>query len=403
MGKTIAFNPLDIPLYILAKPAGAACNLRCKYCYYLEKKEYYTEQRFEMSDELLEKFISEYIAAQPTPDVLFTWHGGEPMLRGLKFYERALRLEEKYGRGRHISNVLQTNGILLDDEWCQFLRRNNWLVGISIDGPEHLHDQYRYNAAGTGSFKRVMRGIELMKKHGVEFNTMSVINHDNAPYATETYQFLKEIGSGYMQFSPIVERLADNRLQTPDKQGAQLAPWSVTPEQFGQFYIDIFDQWVKHDVGEVFVQLFDATLACWVGVTPGVCLFTRTCGHAAAMEWNGDIYACDHFVFPEYRLGNIRTTPLLTMMLSQRQLQFGNDKHAQLPQQCLQCKWLKLCHGECPKNRFATTADGEPGLNYLCKGYDAYFTHVAPYMAYMANELSNQRPPANVMNYHPEK
>jgi len=403
MKNTIALNPFSIPLYLMAKPTGSLCNLRCDYCYYLEKKDFYKKSSIHrMSDELLERFIKEYIEAQPMPEVLFTWHGGETLLRDLSFYKKVVMLQQRYGRGRKISNSLQTNGVLLNEEWCKFFRDNNFLIGISIDGPEHCHDKYRKKIDGDGSFSKVMHGVELLQRYNVEFNTLSVINDYNVNFPIEIYRFLKDIGSQFLQFSPIVERLnADEnlKLQLPESENGELAPWSVDPLKFGNFYIKIFDDWVKKDVGNIFVQLFDATLACWVGIQPGVCIFSETCGHAGVMEFNGDVYACDHFVFPQYKLGNIYTTPLLTMMLSEKQLRFGQNKRDALPSQCLQCEYLKLCNGECPKNRISTTLSGEKGLNYLCKGYKMYFQHVAPYMDFMANELLHQRSPANVMQW----
>lgn len=403
MKKTITFNPFDKPLYMMAKPAGASCNLCCDYCYYLEKKHLYEKSRVHrMSDELLERFIREYIEIQPVSEVLFTWHGGETLLRDISFYKKVITLQKRYGRGRIISNCLQTNGVLLNEEWCRFFRENNFLIGISIDGPEYCHDKYRKKFDGSGSFKQVMRGVELLHRHNVDFNTLSVINNYNVDYAIETYRFLKSIGSKYLQFSPIVERvtLKDSlKLQLPDSENGDISPWSVDPIKFGDFYIEIFDEWVKNDVGNIFVQLFDATLACWVGVQPGVCIFSETCGHAGIIEFNGDVYSCDHFVFPKHKLGNIYTIPLLSMMLSEEQTNFGKNKQNALPLQCKQCEYLKLCNGECPKNRIATTDTGEKGLNYLCKGYKKYFKYVSPYMEFMANELVYQRPPANVMQW----
>jgi uncharacterized protein len=402
--KNIAFNPLTYPLYLMAKPIGAVCNLNCSYCYYLEKELLYENRKsYQMSDQLLERFVKEYIEAQPTPNVSFTWHGGESLLRDVEFYKKALRYQKMYAKGRQVENCIQTNGVLLNDDWCEFFAENNFLVGVSIDGPEHCHDIYRKNKGGKGTFREVMRGIELLKKHGVEFNTMSVINNYNARYPLEVYCFLKEIGSKYLQFSPVVERIAIGEkfsLQTPEseRQNVKIAEWSVTPEEFGDFYIKIFDEWVKKDVGETFVQLFDATLAGFVGVEPGVCYFTKRCGHAAVIEFNGDVYSCDHFVFPEHRLGNIYQTPFLTMMLSEQQVAFG-EKKRMLPTQCLECKFLSVCNGECPKNRFVSTKEGEPNVNYLCEGYKSFFSHVEPYMRFMAKELVANRPPANVMKW----
>ena len=403
-GKTIAFNPLSMPTYVMAKPAGSTCNLNCSYCYYLEKEKLYpNRKKLQMSEDLLEKYIEGYINAQPVPEVLFTWHGGETLLAGIPFYRKAIALQRKYGRGRQIDNTLQTNGVLLNDEWCRFFKDHNFLIGISIDGPEHCHDVYRKNRGGNGTFKQVMHGIELLQKHNVEFNVLSVINDYNVQYPLEVYRFFKEIGAHYIQFSPIVERISNERtdgltLLPPTKAtDATLAQWTVTPEEFGQFYIQIFNEWVQNDVGKYYVQLFDATLANFIGEMPGVCIFGKTCGHAAAMEFNGDVYACDHFVFPEYKLGNIHTNSIIEMMFSDRQLRFGHAKQDSLPRQCLECEFLKLCNGECPKNRIATDKYGNAGLNYLCAGYKAYFKHAMPYMEFMANELHFKRPPANVM------
>ena len=404
MGDTLYFSPLSFPLYVMNKPVGPLCNMDCEYCYYLEKSELYTGKKgFKMSEELLERFVSEYINCQTSPSVLFTWHGGESLLRGIDFYRKAIHLQQQYGRGREIANCIQTNGLLLNDEWCRFFKDNNFLVGISIDGPERIHDRYRRDCGGRGTFRRVMRGIELMQKHGVEFNTLSVINDYNVNYPVEIYRFFKEIDSRYMQFTPIVERLGTRNdglelLTAADNpEDTEIASWSVSPLAYGNFYIRMFNEWVRQDVGKYYVQLFDATLACMVGEQPGVCLYAETCGHALAMEHNGDVYACDHFVYPEYFRGNILHNSLVGITLSNEQIRFGNDKRNSLPQQCRSCKYFTLCNGECPKNRIATTSDGEYGLNYLCHGLKKYFEHVTPYMEFMANELQNQRPPANIM------
>ncbi|MGB4415152.1 MAG: anaerobic sulfatase-maturation protein [Paludibacter sp.] len=407
MKKTALFNPLSMPTYVMAKPIGSSCNLNCSYCYYLEKEKLYENRKnLQMSDETLEKYIESYIQAQPVPEVLFTWHGGETLLRDISFYRKAIALQKKYGRGRKIDNSIQTNGTLLNDDWCKFFKDNNFLVGISIDGPEHCHDIYRKNKGGKGTFRQVMKGIELLQKHQVEFNTLSVINNYNVDFPLEIYNFFKEIGSTYMQFSPIVEKISKSRpdglhLLPPDGIGSEdalVAPWTVDAKKFGQFYISIFDEWVKKDVGKYYVQLFDAALAGTVGQMPGVCIFGETCGHATVMEFNGDMYACDHYVFPEYKIGNIKTHTIYEMVFSPKQLRFGADKRDTLPTQCRECEFLKLCHGECPKNRIIKTKTGEPGLNYLCEGYYAFWKHSQPYMEFMANELFYKRPPANVMN-----
>lgn len=415
------------PLYVMLKPVGAACNMRCEYCYYLEKSKLVKscspaiprregesedergEMREEsggrvanvMSDELLERFVREYIESQTTPEIMFTWHGGEPLLRSIDFYKKVLKLQRIYARGRRISNSIQTNGTLLNDEWCRFLRDNNFLVGVSIDGPKEFHDAYRHFAGGRPSFDRVMRGIELLKKHGVEWNGMAVVNNLNSDHPKEFYQFFKQIGCKYLQFTPIVERV------TVRKDGLNLAPgmqeggcvtdYSVTPEQWGKFLCGVFDEWVRNDVGEIFVQLFDATLANWVGVAPGICTMSRQCGHAAVMEHNGDVYSCDHFVFPDHWLGNLKEKTITEMMYSEKQREFARMKSAMLPRQCRECRFLFACNGECPKNRFVSDCYGEPFLNYLCRGYREFFSHSAPYFDYMKGELSAGRPPSNVM------
>ena len=386
--STIA--PFSHPLYVMAKPVGSLCNLHCKYCYYLEKKELYKAHHSSMlmDDHTLETYIRQYIEAQTQPQVLFTWHGGEPLLRPLSFYKRVLELQEPYTRrGYIIDNSLQTNGTLLTDEWCAFFREHNWLIGISIDGPQELHDAYRRDCEGQSSFHQVMRGIRLLQKHGVEWNAMGVVNDYNADHPLDVYHFYKEIGCKYIQFTPIVE--GRSAVDVP----------MVRPFQYAHFCCTIFDEWVHHDVGQVFVQLFDATLACWAGEPPGLCSMCPTCGHAGVIEHNGDVYSCDHFVFPEYLLGNIHRDTITSMMYSKRQLQFGRDKYERLPHQCKVCQWRFVCNGGCPKDRFCQTADGEPGLNYLCQDYRQFFAHVAPYMDFMKNELLHQRPPANVMKW----
>ena len=403
MNDNIA-NPFAKPLYVMLKPAGAHCNLACKYCYYLEKNNLYpSAQRHQMSDEMLELFTREYIEAQTMNQVLFTWHGGEPLLRSIDFYRKALSLQQKYAGGRHIDNVIQTNGTLLTDEWCEFFAQNHWLVGISIDGPQPYHDHYRLTAAGKPSWQKVMQGIELLKKHGVEWNAMAVVNAYNANHPLEFYRFFKENGCQFLQFTPIVERLTrheDGRTlaSLADKNEIPLSEASVTPEQWGNFLCAIFDEWVRKDVGKIFVEIFDCTLANWMGVSPGICAYSKECGHAGVMEHNGDVYSCDHFVFPEYKLGNIRDHSLIDMLYGEQQQEFSRLKHSSLPRQCKECDMEFACHGECPKNRFMKDKYGDSGLNYLCPGYYHYYQHVAPYMDYMKQELMSQRPPSNIMN-----
>ena len=403
MNDNIA-TPFAKPLYVMLKPAGAHCNLACKYCYYLEKNNLYQNTpRHLMSDEMLEQFTREYIEAQTMPQVLFTWHGGEPLMRSIDFYKKALALQKKYAHGKQIDNVIQTNGTLLTDEWCEFFAKNHWLVGISIDGPQEYHDHYRVTPAGKPSWEKVMQGIQLLKKHRVEWNAMAVVNAYNAEHPLEFYHFFRDNGCQYLQFTPIVERLTEHEdgrtlASLADDREIPLADASVTPQQWGNFLCTIFDDWVRHDVGKTFVEIFDCTLANWMGVLPGICAYSKECGHAGVMEHNGDVYSCDHFVFPEYKLGNIRELSLIDMLYGEKQQAFSRLKHTSLPRQCKECDMEFACHGECPKNRFEKDKYGEPGLNYLCQGYYQYYTHVAPYMDFMKRELLAQRPPANIMN-----
>ena len=403
MNDNIA-TPFAKPLYVMLKPAGAHCNLACKYCYYLEKNNLYqNSHRHLMSDEMLEQFTREYIEAQTIPQVLFTWHGGEPLMRSIDFYRKALALQKKYAHGKQIDNVIQTNGTLLTDEWCEFFAQNHWLVGISIDGPQEYHDHYRVTPAGKPSWEKVMQGISLLKKHRVEWNAMAVVNAYNAEHPLEFYHFFRDNGCQYLQFTPIVERLTEHEdgrtlASLADDREIPLADASVTPQQWGNFLCTIFDDWVRHDVGKTFVEIFDCTLANWMGVLPGICAYSKECGHAGVMEHNGDVYSCDHFVFPEYKLGNIREQSLIDMLYGEKQQAFSRLKHTSLPRQCKECDMEFACHGECPKNRFEKDKYGEPGLNYLCQGYYQYYTHVAPYMDFMKRELLAQRPPANIMN-----
>lgn len=397
-------NPFARPLYVMLKPAGSLCNLRCKYCYYLEKNALYTEQKNHViSDEMLDKFIREYIEAQTSPDVLFCWHGGETLMRPISFYRRAIELQRKYARGRRIDNTIQTNATMLTDEWCEFFRENNFLVGVSIDGPQEFHDEYRRTATGKPTFHKVMQGIRLLNKHNVEWNALAVVNDFNADYPLEFYNFFKEIGCHYIQFTPIVERRIERNdglsLAPGMEEGGELVDFSVTPEQWGKFLCTIFDEWVRHDVGTYFIQIFDATLANWVGVQPGLCSLAKECGHAGVMEFNGDVYSCDHFVYPEHLLGNINEKTITEMMYGEKQREFAKLKHELLPQQCRECPVEFACHGECPKNRFTRDKYGNPGLNYLCKGYRQFFEHVKPYMDFMKGELDAKRPPSNVMNF----
>lgn len=392
-------------MYVMAKAVGAACNLACEYCYYTEKKHLYRDDAHHvMSDEVLERFTRQYIEAQTMNEILFTWHGGEPLMRPVSFYEKAIRLQQQYGKGKTINNCFQTNGTLINDEWAAFFKRHNMLVGVSIDGPQLYHDAYRRSRGGEPSFAQVMRGIEILNRHGVDWNAMAVVNNLNAEAPLAFYHFFKEIGCHYIQFTPVVERIKEHEdgrhlASLADEEALSLAPFSVTPGQWGRFLCEIFDEWVRQDVGTYFIQLFDATLANYAGVAPGVCAMAESCGHAGVMEYNGDLYSCDHFVFPEYRLGNIHQQTLTEMLYGPRQTAFGNNKKATLPQQCRECKHLNICHGECPRNRFMKDCYGNPGLNWLCAGFRQFFDHSAPYFAFMKRELDNGRAPANVMDY----
>jgi len=394
----------------MTKPMGPICNLKCEYCYYLEKENLYpVNERFRMSDEVLEKYIQNYIASQDVPEIQFAWQGGECTLLGLDFFKRAVALQKKYAGGKVITNALQTNGTLLDDDWCAFFREHNFLVGLSLDGPIRLHDAYRVDKRGGPSYSKVIAGLRLLKKHAVDFNTLTVVNRKNSQKPLEVYRFLRDIGSGFMQFIPLVGRLPDEEarklgldLAMPPRvdEGMERMPvteWSVEPKQYGRFLIEIFDEWIKRDVGKVFVQMFDVTLGNTVGVGPGLCVFSKNCGTAVAVEHDGDVFSCDHYVYPRYRLGNVLNQSLGDMLSSDIQRKFGEDKSATLPKYCRECEVLSLCHGECPKSRFISTPDGEPGLNYLCRGYKDFFTHTRPAMLQMAALLRQERPPSEIM------
>jgi uncharacterized protein len=381
--------------HVMLKPRGAVCNLDCAYCYYLSKERLYPGSHFRMSDALLEEYTRQYIEAQPVPEVTFAWQGGEPTLIGLDFFRRAIGFQQRYRRpGMHIHNALQTNGVTLDDAWCRFFREHDFLVGISLDGPRDLHDAYRVDKGSKPTFDRVMAGLELLKKHGVEFNVLTTVHAANADHPLEVYRFLRdEAGAMFIQFIPILER--DN--ETGFQEGEKVTARSVTGRQYGDFLIAIFDEWVRQDVGRVFVQIFDAALAAWLGQRPGLCIFEETCGTALAMEHNGDLYSCDHFVEPRYKLGNMQDVPLAEMVGSGPQRQFGLAKRDTLPRYCRECRVRFVCNGGCPKNRILHTPDGEPGLSFLCAGYKAFFTHIDRPMRMMAAEVRAGRPAANIV------
>ena len=393
--------------HIMTKPVGPICNLDCAYCFYLEKEKLYPETRqWKMAPEVLERYIERYIAAQPGNDVQFAWQGGEPTLLGVDFFRNVVALQQKHAAGKSIHNALQTNATLIDDEWAGFLAEHGFLVGVSIDGPRELHDCYRVDKGHAPTFDRVMRGIGKLKAHRAEFNTLTVVNRQNSQHPLEVYRFLKEIGSGFMQFIPVVERKTEEPakdglvlIQPSFSRSATVTDWSVEPLAYGEFLARIFDEWVKQDVARFYVQQFDVALESWMGMEASLCVFRRTCGGALALEHTGDLYSCDHFVYPEYKLGNVMEADLATMAGSEPQKKFGNAKRDSLPRMCRTCEVRFACNGECPKHRFATTPDGEAGLNYLCAGYKYFFRHIDPYMQFMAKELRAGRPPANIMRY----
>ena len=378
----------------MAKPIGAMCNLDCKYCFYSSKKELYSEEDFKMSDRVLEEYVCQYIGANENSEVTFAWQGGEPTLMGIDFFIKAIQFQEKYKKpGMQIFNTIQTNGTLLNEAWCEFFRENNFLVGISIDGPQEFHDFYRKDKKGNSTFNRVIHGLRLMQKHGVDFNILATVNRVNADHPLEVYRFFKDqIKAKYIQFIPIVE--VENR---NSKEEFKVSDESVLPEQYGKFLSTIFDEWVKHDVGIIFVQIFDAALASWVNYPQSVCLFAPTCGTASIIEHNGDIYSCDHFVDLDHLLGNIMETPLEELMLSNKQYLFGQAKKDELPLQCIQCNLKFACQGACPKHRSYNDVNGKSGLNYLCPSYKEFFSHIDWPMRIMARLFNHGRAPAEIM------
>ena len=396
------------PFHIMAKPYGPICNLDCTYCYYLEKENLYPQSShdFRMRDDVLDNYVRQYIETHPSDSIQFAWQGGEPTLLGVEFFERVVELQKRYANGKKVENALQTNGTLLDHNWGEFLSRNRFLIGLSVDGPQELHDAYRVDKGGQPTFARVMRGLEILKKHGVEFNTLTVINRLNSYRPNEVYRFLKQIGSKFLQFIPVVEQVASEPdpnglvlLKPYARQKTEVSDWSVEPLQFGRFLQQVFDNWVTQDVGRIFVQIFDVALESWYGLPQSLCVFAVECGRALAVEHNGDLYSCDHFVYPENRLGNIMDRSMASLMSSPQQSRFGAAKATALPSDCQKCDVRFACNGECPKHRFTQTAAGEYGLNYLCAGYKHFFHHIDPYMRFMANELKSNGAPARVMEW----
>lgn len=419
-----ATRPAAAPPYfhMLTKPTGALCNLDCKYCFFLSKETLYPGSRFRMSDAVLEAYVRQIIEGQSGPQVSLAFQGGEPTLMGLDFFRRAVALAQKYApAGAAIEYSLQTNGTLLDAAWCDFFREHNFLIGLSLDGPRAMHNAYRVDKGGAPTFDKVMAAARLMQERRVEFNILCTVHAANAPHPLEVYHFFRdEVKTQFIQFIPIVERATEAVLEIANEgwgdrrdggrplytqSGSLVTERSVTAEGWGRFLIAIFDDWVRRDVGTVFVQMFDAALAAWIGAAPALCIFAETCGNALALEHNGDLYACDHYVEPDYFLGNITQTHMLELVASDKQRKFGTDKRDSLPRYCRECPVRFACQGECPRNRFITTPDpglngvegGEPGLNYLCAGYKAFFTHVDRPMRIMADLLRRQRPPAEIM------
>jgi uncharacterized protein len=398
-----AERPAHAPpaFHLLAKPTGAICNLDCAYCFFLAKELLYPGSRFRMADELLENYLRQLIEAHQTPEVTIAWQGGEPTLMGLDFFKRSIEYARKYARpDQTMQHTIQTNGTLIDDAWAAFFKEHNFLVGISIDGPRELHDAYRHDKGGAPTFDKVMRGLAFLKKHGVEWNALVTLNRANVEQPIKVYRFLRdECGATFIQFIPIVERLHENGVPF----GSAVTDRSVTAQQYGQFLIDVFEEWVRRDIAKVYVQMFDVALANWYGEPSGLCVFSKTCGTALALEHNGDLYSCDHFVEPAYRLGNINETHLIELVASDQQLKFGRDKFDTLPKYCLDCPVRFACHGGCPKDRFITTPDGEPGLNYLCAGYKAFFQHIDQPMQLMVRLLRQNRAPAELMRLYAER
>ncbi len=395
----------------MAKPIGPLCNLDCAYCFYLEKEKLFSaDENYKMQDEVLETYVRKYIQSQNTPEISFAWQGGEPTLMGLDFFRKVVALQRLHAGGRPVHNSFQTNGTNLDDDWGRFFAREKFLVGLSLDGPESIHNRYRVDKGGNGSFKDVMNAVALLKKWRVEFNTLTCVTRQSPDEAIEIYRFLKEQGVTFMQFIPIVERTGDRASKAdgldlaapPDLHATdnpdEMMPWSVSSEGFGQFLCTVFDDWIQKDVGRVFVNLFDVALSAWCGMEPNLCTFSRRCGKAVAMEHDGSVYSCDHYVYPAYLLGNIKDLSLEEMIYSKEQTKFGNDKWDALPTCCRECEFLFACNGECPKHRFMNTPDGEPGLNYLCAGYKKFFRHIDPAMKEMAQLVQNGRSAADIMN-----
>ncbi|MGD0882537.1 MAG: anaerobic sulfatase maturase [Acidimicrobiales bacterium] len=382
-------STLRAPFHVLSKPTGPICNLDCEYCFFLSKESLYPGDRFRMSDDVLAGYLGQYIGSQPDGEVTVAWQGGEPTLMGVEFFRRAVGIAEEVRRpGQQLQHTIQTNGTLLSDEWCQLLARHRFLVGISIDGPPDVHDRYRVDKRGGPTSDKVLRGLRLLQAHGVDVNVLCTVHAANQDRPLDVYRYFRDdLGITFIQLIPIVERVNDTGFQ----EGDTVTDRSVDPVAWGDFLEAVFDEWVTRDVGTVFVQLFDAALASWCDLPSSLCIFRETCGDALALEHNGDLYSCDHFVEPDHFLGNITTSTMVELITSPQQRAFGQAKADTLPAYCRTCEVRFACNGECPRNRFVQTPDGEPGLNYLCAGYKSFFTHIDGSMRLMAQLLSNGR------------
>ncbi|WP_428911970.1 anaerobic sulfatase maturase [Niallia sp. Krafla_26] len=397
--------------HILAKPTGPLCNLDCEYCFYTEKEALFSgKPTYQMSDEVLETFIKKYIESQIAPEVPFVWQGGEPTLIGLDFYKKVIKFQSKYAKDKVIKNSIQTNGTLLDEEWCEFLAENQFMVGLSLDGPQFIHDRYRVDRGQKPTFEKVMRALTLLKEYGVEYNVLTCVTNESTQYSLEIYRFFKEQGIRFIQFIPIVERTPNRvaeewglRHAAPsspksESKHQQVTSWTVDPQAYGDFLIQVFNEWVRHDVGDIHIMNFEWALTSWLGLPSNICIFSESCGQAVVMEHTGDIYSCDHYVYPSYKLGNIVEDNPVELVYSVEQESFGASKKLDIPGECQTCEVRFACHGECPKRRFMKTQNDEPGLNYLCKGYKKYFRHIHPYMKVMVQLIKNNLPASNVMD-----
>ena len=397
-------------IHVVAKPIGAACNLDCEYCFYLEKQALFPQgEDYRMKDGVLSSFIGNYVASQPTPVVEFVWQGGEPTMLGVDFFRRVVELQRPFAGRKTITNSLQTNGTLLDEEWCAFLKKEGFMVGISLDGPREIHDRYRHDRSGNGTFDAVMRGLKLLQKHKVEYNVMASVARETARRPLDVYRLFKSEGVEFIQFTPIVERVAEASerelglcLAAPaaldgTDRNTPVTPWTVIPEEYGDFLIAVYEEWVRHDVGKVFVMNFEWALNAWIGNPSPVCVHASQCGRSVVLEHNGDLFACDHYVYPEYKLGNILADDLTHMIEKLLRSGFGVNKESALPKWCKKCEVLAACRGGCPKHRFMETFHSEPGLQYLCAGYKKFFRHIRKYLRVMATLLENGLPPSYVM------